>query len=164
MEKKNSVVILVIIFALAIAGLWTMNKMQKSKNSALETNSTENQVKAPVIPKVEISEVANNQLPSDLFKGLPMDNSGKVLVNNNSVSDTGTQYTRRYETAKTLDQSFKLYSDFVKKNSWKVVSSNSTDVVKYVEAKKDGTTMTVNFSQNTLTKKNEVEVIFFVAK
>ena len=122
MSKTSSVIIVVGIVVLAVLGLWVLSGGQKGKMSDSKTNSAANSQnqQAPQIQEVKVTDVKKEQVPSDYFKGFPMETGAEVLTNNTSASAEGTQSTRKFVSKKTLADNYKLYTNYLKTNGWTI--------------------------------------------
>lgn len=115
-----------------------------------------------VLPKhqgIEKKDVDTSKLPEKFPGDIPLEEGAKVVQNYNATAPDGTiQATRMFETAKTLDENFKLYKDFFTKNGWTIVSSLDQENIKAIGATKDKTQAQLTFALNSTTKVKTVEI------
>jgi hypothetical protein len=109
--------------------------------------------------EVTRTQVDQSKLPEKFPVDIPIETGAKVVDNYNASANNGSsQATRKFETAKTLDANFKLYSDFFSKNGWQTTNTVNQPELKAVFAAKDGVNAQVVIAKNSVTKKSTVEI------
>jgi hypothetical protein len=118
----------------------------------------------PNIVKQEKFEVARTQvdqskLPDKFPADIPIEKNATTTDNYNASATNGmSQATRKFETVKTLDANFKLYSDFFSKNGWQTTNTINQPELKVIFAAKDGMNAQVVIAKNSITNKSTVEI------
>lgn len=90
-----------------------------------------------------------------------MESGAKIVQNYNATTNTGLfQATRVFETSKSLDENLKIYSDFINKNGWKLISSLNQANIKALAAQKNKGNLQITLSENTQTKVKTVSITY----
>ena len=166
MEKKSTIVIILIIVVLAIAGLWVLKRPKNSQAPSLtgQTNQPSNGSNMPQ-PTVSLpfatKDAPEAKLPDGFIKGFPLETNAKILVNQSAQTAAGLQSTRVFVSQNSLAANYKIYSDYLKKNNWKILTSVDTETFKSISAKsQDNVSVDLSISQNSVTKNIEVNIVF----
>lgn len=105
------------------------------------------------------TQVDQSKLPEKFPADIPLEKNATTTDNYNASATNGMfQATRKFETAKTLDANFKLYSDFFSKNGWQITNTINQPELKVVFAVKDGVQAQAVIAKNSVTKKSTVEI------
>lgn len=151
MNKKQSTKLKIVAIVVVLVALVLFISVKFSgiqKNSTKQENFT-----------VTRTEVDKSKLPEKFPIDIPIEAKAKVTDNYNALATNGmSQATRRFETAKTLDANFKLYSDFFSKNGWQTTNTINQPKLKIVFVAKGGTNAQVTMAENSVTKKKTVDI------
>ncbi len=108
-------------------------------------------------------EVNKKDLPKENLPGIfPQDipiESGAGITQNFTVNtpDGRTQFTRGFITKKTLAENYKIYSDYLNKNSWKITASIDQPAIKVLSATNGTNSIKIDITENsTLNQKTVV--------
>jgi len=163
MANKKIVIIIIVVLAL-VAGVvvWvSLVSKDKQKNEPtianIKTKTDEQQ--APL--KVKQNDVAVTELPKEFPSEIPMEKGAVISQNYNATAENGIfQATRVFETSLSLDHNFKIYSDFITKKDWKLVTSLNQDNIKVLSASKGKGNLQITMSENSVTKVRTVELSY----
>ncbi len=108
----------------------------------------------------KITNLENTSLPEFFPAEIPLENGAEITQNYNAEKDGQMQATRKFISKKTLQENFDLYKSWMDKNSWQVVSSIDGEETKNLSAKKDGSSLSVNISVNSYSKKVTVNITY----
>ena len=150
LQSKRLIWVFVIIAAVAIVatGIAALWYKQQSFQSG-ETKSSQITKKSISVEKV----------PENFPAGLPLETGAKVTQNYTATTATGgVQATREFETKKTLDENYKLYQDYLKKNDWQFSGGTNQPDLKVISADKGDLHITITINNNTVTKVKTVEI------
>lgn len=116
----------------------------------------------PAFTKTDLPE---NSLPDDMPRNLPFE-EGAVVLQNYSVTTTDSrkQSTRSYLSKKSLAQNYKIYSDYLKANQWKVVASLDQPKLKILSATQAGIDLKIDITEDSETAKVQVTVSLIQAQ
>ncbi len=110
-------------------------------------------------PIITTKAVPQNQLPERFPSGIPIED-GKILVSLDQTSTDGRfQGTRKFVTAKTIEQNAALYKDYLTKNGWKIESTTDQPTLKHFSARKDDLLLQIVLNEAEVTDGNTVEII-----
>lgn len=113
----------------------------------------------PVELKVETKDVPTSQFPENFPTDLPIEKGAEVTQNYTATTNDGRfQATRTFQTAKTLDENYKIYRDYSLKNGWELGTGVDQENIKVVTATKGNLTMTVTISQSTSSQAKTVNI------
>ena len=164
MSKKTLVVGLVIIVILVGLGVWSYGRMQKTKAPAAQTTNTQQpaqtQESTPPLP-FTVKSTSANKTPDGFVAGFPLEANAKILENSSAQTAAGLQTTRSFVSAKTSDENYKIYSDYLSKNKWKILTTVDTASFKSISATSpDGVKLNLSIALNPSTKNVEVSISF----
>lgn len=111
--------------------------------------------------QLEVSQqnVEVTALPEGFPNNLPLEAEAKVTQNYNATTNDGrVQATRVFETSKTLDENYKIYSDYAKNNGWSLNTGIDQKDLKVITATKDGQVLQVTINLNTATQIKTVNI------
>jgi hypothetical protein len=106
--------------------------------------------------KVQETAVDDNKLPQGFPSDIPLED-GAVVTQNYNATTSGSentasfQATRVFESKKTLEQNFDLYTTFFKQHGWTIKTSFEDVSAKSITAQKGAYIVTVHIGQNTIT-------------
>ena len=140
MENKK-IIIIVVITILVTAGavyLYLNNRQQRLTEQAIAE-----------LPAVEKANVDFTRLPSRFPTDLPIEPDAKTTQNYNSTTADGHfQATRAYESNKSLDESFNIYSKYLKEKGWTIAATTEEPDYKMVLGKKGKENIQVSIGEN----------------
>ncbi len=145
---------LLIVLVLAVAAVLFYSGVFKSNNS------TETPLTTKTEPTVETKEVEKSQLPDKFPADFPIEAGATVTTNNVKTSSDGRfQSTHSFESAKTVDQNFAIYSDYFKTHGW-IINSTVTTIKNYrsIYAGKGDITIQVSINDNQATHVKTVDI------
>lgn len=138
------IILIVILFVVSYKAVDKIRDANKIKEIQVTTT--------PVDPK---------KLPEGFLSSVPIEKGAKITQNYNAVSEDGrVQATRTFETKKSLIENFKIYEDYLKNNDWQIDSTVDQTSFKMLFGKKDGSTLQISMSENSLTKIRSVNISF----
>lgn len=149
-------VIWVFVFFGLVAIIAAVKAVSTNPANISQTNSPVNAQKKQ---DVAIKKVDNSKLPDQFPADIPLEAGATVTGNYNATATDGrSQATRSFETQKTLDENFKIYSDFFKSAGYKVDSTINQATFKAILASKADFKVQVNMSVNPTTKVKTVDI------
>jgi hypothetical protein len=111
-------------------------------------------------PVITTKAVPQDQLPSQFPAGIPIEKGAKTLVSLDQTSTDGRfQGTRKFVTAKSIEQNAAIYKEFLTEDGWKTVSSTDTDTLKHFSARKGDLLIQIVLNEAEITDGNTVEII-----
>ncbi len=147
---KNIAIAAVALIALALVGAFIYNKM----NVKPKTEEA-----APQPLEIKKVQVPATQLPGNLPSDLPIEKDAKVLQNfSATVDNLGVQYTRSYETKKSLAENLAIFTDYLKKNGWTITATLDKEQYKMVAGRKGKDSMQVQMNTDPETKAHTVSI------
>lgn len=142
--------IALIVLAFLICGYFYI---LKSDTPLLTENNQDSQ-----LPK-GFERDLENKLSTEFPKGLVVEKE-VIPVESFSVKDTGNiQYTYRYITKLSADQNYQHFSKFLNINKWQEISNTKIGSNWFLTSSKQGQTLSISYSLNTLTKDTIVDII-----
>jgi hypothetical protein len=161
MSKKIAVIIVLAIVAIALFGLWALNKSKMYKPGKQEQNNTQTPAEVkPVLPFTK-EETPVEKLPEGFVAGFPLEKDAIVVSNYSAKTASGLQSSRRFVSKKTLDENYKIYNDYFTKNKWTILTSVDTPAFKSISAESPAKiTATISVSTNSATNNVEVDIGF----
>lgn len=156
MKMKNKLILkkywmpllILVLLAIIVVAAKVLPKRQAVTNNPAQPSAAA-KAPAPSMPQVVVVPVA--QVPPGLPNNLPWE-KGAVVLQNFTVKDpvTGkTQSTRVYVSAKTLDNNFTIYQNYLQQNGWTVVSSINQPTVKNLSAAKAGARLDITIAKDS---------------
>lgn len=145
-------IIVLCIIVLAFAALIWVYSQTERKQSGLANNAP-----APVIS--EKKNIPTKEVPDKFPKDIPIEEGAKITQNYNATAADGRyQATRAFETSKTLDANYKIYSDYMKNNGWKIESNVNEATFKTLLGTNGDAKLQVNMNENSVTKVKTVDI------
>ncbi len=144
--------LVVVVVAIVVA------KMTMPKNNKPVVKEQKEEKKNDTKPAVSITEIPKDKIPDKMPANLPIESDAKITQNYSAVQGQSFQYTRAYETKKSIVDVRKAYQDYFSKNGWKVVASLDDAGLKVFTAVKDDLQMQVSMSDSTISKLVLVEI------
>jgi len=97
------------------------------------------------------TEVSINKLPVGFPTNIPLEKNAKVVQNYNATGTDGrSQATRVFESKLTLDQNYKIYTNFFQANSWKIDNKYQSASLDSIFASNGQGQLAVNISKNSV--------------
>ncbi len=113
----------------------------------------------PAELKLEKQDVPTTRLPDKLPADIPQEPGAKVTQNYTATTNDGRlQSTRVFETAKTLDENVKIYTDYLKKNGWTIGAGADLKDVKAISASKGDLALQITIAQNNVNQIKTVNI------
>ena len=158
MKEHKKVIILTIIFIVLASVVWVMHLYGKG-------------LKAPSVSKeigsdFTVKELPASELPEALPKNLPFEPNAPILRNEIIDVSQGreVQHLRTYISKKTVAENVKAYRDFFTQNGWKTAAESIDKDLATIIALKDGNTIKLTASKNSITSDVNVEVVVTLRK
>ena len=130
-----------VILLLALVVFWEKPKTDRPQS--------ENQNKPDKIIK---KDLAADEVPARFPAEVPIEQGAQITQNYEADPPDGThQATRVFESAKTVAQNYKFYSDFLTKNEWEIQTTLEDSNFAGLSAAKNGTNLLVTISKNSIT-------------
>jgi type IV secretory pathway VirB10-like protein len=140
-SNKRILTLVVILGVLAIASAtfyWWLNKEAEPVVQTLPEKKDE----------VVVKPVAKTELPANFPTDLPLEKDAKVLQNNNSVLPPNSTEVamREYESAKTLTQNEKIFTDYLNNSGYTATSTekNEKEGIVALQGEKNGYKLFIN--------------------
>lgn len=144
--------LVVVVVAIVVA------KMTMPKTDKPVVKEQNEEKKNDTKPAVSITEIPKDKIPDKMPSNLPIESDAKITQNYSAVQGQSFQYTRAYETKKSIVDVRKSYQDYFAKNGWKVVATLDDAGLKVFTAVKDELQMQVSMSDSTISKLVLVEI------
>lgn len=158
MANKKIAITVVIVVALAVIAAMAV-KISKRPSSKAPASQAGQQGSQPM--KVVQTDVPVTKTPDSFPVNIPMEKDAKITQNYNAKAENGLyQATRVFESVKSLDENFKIYSDYINSNGWKLVSSLNQENLKALAAQKDKGNLQVTLNENSQTHIKTVSVTY----
>lgn len=104
-------------------------------------------------------DMPQEELPKKFPVEFPLEEGAKVLQNYNATTNDGRrQATRMFETAKSLEENYRLYEDFFQENGWTILTTLDQENLKALAASKDQEQLQVTLNLNPTTNISTVEI------
>lgn len=147
-----AVILVLVIVVLGFTALMYVYSVTQDKVTDVET------VDKPVVTKQDVPVTETpNRFPQDV----PIETGAKITQNYNATAADGRyQATRTFETARTLDANFKLYSDYLKANGWKVEANVDTETYKMLLGSNGNAQLQISINENSVTKAKTVDISY----
>lgn len=162
MNKKISAIIILGIVLLALVGLWALkkDKQEKKVTNLSENNTTSEDGPKNVLPYKE-KDVPAESLPEGFVQGFPLEQNSVVLNNSSANTASGLQSSRMFVSKKSLEENYKIYSEYLTKNKWKVLTSvNNSDLKSISAAGPKGERLDLVISKNSVSGQVQVDIVF----
>jgi hypothetical protein len=153
-KRKYFVVLIVILVAIAIAGFFYWQSLNKS-NTNLPV------VEQPKNPYEALGKTATSSELFSLIKNIPIDKDAtNELIFVKDISDSLKQQTRMYMTKTSIDKILASYKSYLKTQKLPIISEVSKDNYKFLAAGPTNYRITVNINKNKELSLSEVSVTF----
>lgn len=97
-----------------------------------------------------VTNIPISHLPNNFPSNLPVETGSQLLENYEATSvDNGKQSTQVYTTRKTLSENVKIYTEYLQKNGWIILSQEDKPTYKMIYASKG-----ISFLQVDLTEQS----------
>lgn len=104
--------------------------------------------------------VPQDQLPSQFPEGIPIEKGAKTLVSLDQTSTDGRfQGTRKFVSAKSIEQNASIYEEFLTTDGWKIQSTTDQPTLKHFSARKGDLLLQIVLNEAKITDGNTVEII-----
>lgn len=142
MQNKKIIVVVVLVLFVAVAiGLFLK---QKVSNKLFDQSKTD---EAKV--KITKTHVDFSKTPEKFPENVPIESTAKLTQNYNSTTSEGHfQATRTFETQSTLEENFKLYTDFLKIDGWDIRANTDTPTYKMLLGIKGSQSLQITIDEN----------------
>ncbi len=158
MENKKVTTILIALVVVVVV-LFVVVKSLKHTTEPAATGSK--QAGSSTVMQVKTTEVPTTQTPEAFPADIPIEKGAKILQNFNATAENGLfQASRVFETAKSPADNFKIYSDYIQNNGWKLVTSVNQEKLKVLSAQKGKGNLQISIGQNVTTKVNSVSITY----
>lgn len=165
-EKFKQKPVVIILIALAVFVIVVLvakySGLKGSNNKPVKNNQSE--VKHNPAEDYKLTSVDSKKLPDLMPANIPFETGAVVQQNFQGVNDvTGErQATRVFVSAKTLQENYDSYKNYLEKNGWSLGQTYNAAEIKIISATKDKASLVV--SANILNKQNIVNVTYRLAK
>ncbi len=153
--RRGSVLIILIIVVVIIIALvaWWIIWQQGMAEQAPTTTAT-------TTPSSTINYLSDDQTPTGIPSGLPIDASPEILQNSQSNYPVSRpqQALFEYVTAKTVEQAYADYMNYLRQNNWIVTASSTASGVGRISAQTKFVAMSVIIGTNTVLNQNTVTI------
>jgi hypothetical protein len=145
-----AVVVLVVVLALVLV-IRSSKKPQSGTGNKPASGSLQ----------VTKTEVPPGTAPQGFPADIPIEAGAKITQNYNATAGNGLfQATRVFDSSKSMDQNFAIYSDYLKSAGWTVVNTLNLSTTKVLAAKKGAANLQITIAQNTVTKVISVSISY----
>lgn len=111
--------------------------------------------------QVEKTNVEFTKLPEKFPTNIPLEKDSRVIQNFNTTTPDGQfQAVRTFETAKSLDENLKLYTDFLKKEGWQIVATVDKPAYKMITGQLGSKFISISIDDNKVTEKKSVSISY----
>jgi preprotein translocase subunit SecB len=132
----------------APAGLTQEQQDEANKQTANHSDVVKKDVDVAKLP---------DRFPSDI----PLEADAKVDQNFTAQTQNGQyQATRVFQTTKTLDENYKIYSAYLKSAGWTTIANVDQDKLKVLGAKKGDAFLQININENSVNKIKTVSISY----
>ncbi|MBL8030206.1 MAG: hypothetical protein JNN11_03085 [Candidatus Doudnabacteria bacterium] len=162
MNKKVSVIVVLSLVALAVLGLWAMKKDSKTQTEQPSQQTAQTNEEGPknVLPFKE-TDVPAQTLPEGFVVGFPLEANAVVLNNTSANTAVGLQSSRMFVSKKSVEENYKIYSDYLTKNKWKVLASVNDTSLKSISAESPKRErLDLAISKNSVSGQVQVDIVF----
>lgn len=144
------------IILLALAGLYFFMNKQNTKTRV------QPQPKEAIVQKTNIDF---SKLPAKFPTNIPIETGAKTTQNYNATTPAGLfQATRTFETKQTLAANLTLYTDFLKKDGWKIKGTTDNPTYKMVMGAKGKQSLLITINEMQTTKIKTVSISYSKTK
>jgi hypothetical protein len=152
-ESTQGKVLLWICVIVGLLAVVTVTVMYaRMKREAQE----EERQQADQIPRTQLD---TSVVPTEFPAGLPLEAGAPVTQNFTAEGENGLQQsTREFVTERSLAQNFEIYSDFFKRDGWKIQNTTDTEYVKSISAIKGDLQAQVLVNDNTISHVKTVTI------
>ena len=140
-KKFYWLIALLVVLLAGAAGFKLAQKFSVGKPSGQPLVSQHDNVQKQEIPK----DVLPTRFPADF----PVEKDAVVEQNYSSVSDKGNfQATRSYKSTQSLNENEKIFTEYLKKNSWTVSATKKTSNLFVISAVKEYSQLIITVNSN----------------
>lgn len=151
------VVALIVIAALAY---FAFSSKRKQSAEPVKKTTTLNKLEESRTNLVK-KEVNPSQLPDKFPSDIPLEAGAKIEQNFTQQAESGQfQATRVFATAKTLEENYNIYLNYMKSSGWTVISNINQETLKSLTGKKGTALLQIDINQNTVTKVKTVDITY----
>lgn len=154
--EKNKYIVLCVILVVVVVGVLIDEKIKRDRVVEPQVVVEDRTLRNLYVPPEQLPE----RFPADF----PIESGAGILTNYNYENAESIQATRKFISAKTLAANYTFYQKYLKDNGWTVSVSSNSPEVKYLSATKNGATLAIQISANSITKDNTVEATFVFKK
>lgn len=127
MNKKVQIVVFILFTVLAVQTFRYIKKYSVPKTPAIEQTKSLN---------VTLTEVSKTTVPERFPANFPLEKGADVRSNYTAQTANSFQSSRAFSSKKTVAENYFLYSAFLKKDGWKILSSIDHPDSKFLYAQK----------------------------
>ncbi len=132
---KTPVFILIIIFL--IFDIILISSSYKKLLNIRQASKTQNS-QATEVDKSPLTQIEISKYPDYIPKNIPWEKDAAILDNYEFPAKTGTQYSRKYLSQKTLEENVAIYQKYLEDNKWKIVTdTNQADFKMFAATRPD---------------------------
>ena len=158
--KKILIFIIILsVLAIALVALALVFNKKRSEIYLLNKGSNSENGRIVSAPNLSKTEVPVDRLPNNFPSNLPLESNVKITQNFLAKGVDGRlQSTRVYESARTVNDNFVVFGQYLKQNNWNVQATNKTDTLSSLIAQKDFLKINVTIAKNSVSKINTVDI------
>jgi len=132
---KTPVFILIIIFL--IFDIILISSSYKKLLNIRQAPKTQNLQQAET-DKSPLTQIETSKYPDYIPKNIPWEQNAVVLNNYEFPDKTGTQYSRKYLSQKTLEENVSIYQKYLADSKWQITTdTNQADFRMFAATKPD---------------------------
>jgi hypothetical protein len=137
-EINKKIIYSFIILIVILAGVGLMyGKVKRGQNVLEEKNIVERQV------------LPNEQLPGEFPKDFPLESGAQIMQNQNVTVAGKTQGRRQFVSAKSLDENYQIYKNYMKQTGWEIISDVNEATLKSLIGRQGNQILTVSIGKNS---------------
>jgi hypothetical protein len=153
---RSYLIPVIVITILVVGGYFWLNPKNKVEpKSKVEPTATSDF--STSIPE-SIKQIPPEKLPSFFPLKIPLEKNAKVLQNYSQIIGNKEQSTRQFISQKSIAENFRIYKDYLQKNSWTIVNTLDQPEIKSLSAKKTPNNLIITMTSNNLTKEVIVDI------
>ncbi len=143
-----------VIWLCLLAGIIALAAIIVFKQSATKNS----EIKSTEL-KVEQKDVDISKLPDTFPADIPLEAGAKITQNYNATTNDGrSQATRAFETTKTLDENYKIYTNYIKNGGWTLGTGVDQKNFKVITASKNGQVLQITMNLNLGTQVKTINI------
>lgn len=148
-EVSGKIFIILVVLALLIGGYFYILK----KNAPLGNENNQ----SSTLP-IGFERDLENKVSTEFPKGLIVEKNVVPIESFSVKNGADLQNTYRYITKLTIDENYNHFSKFLATNKWKEISNTKIDSNWFLTFSKQGQTLSIAYSLNTITKDAIVDI------